>query len=248
MVRGCGRSSIVRLRQVAIAKGTDVDMEVLATHPNVVKRWCLPYGYVLFEFYHPIFDKAWDSDFSLATWHHYNEPSKSQVVEADREMKRVLAPLFDPGQNPDCCMYTRYAPNAVYRFFGRERHSIKWPKIGLSQEWSSARRVRLAGRLFYSMPETTDALAAVIGQWHECLVGYGESAPGTNVKWAEEHFSSIYDFEDACGDATMALFMILTATRNLTSLEAVGFFLPDDYTSPFFDIRGLGEMEPQAQP
>jgi hypothetical protein len=124
---------------------------------------------------------------------------------------------------------------------GRERETIKWPRLGLSKGWESSLHIRIVGWLFLAIPETVQGLRGILLEWHDCLAR--EIRHAGELTFTGDAFTANYEFNGPCGDAVMALFMLLTITRNLTSLQAVGFFQLDDFTTPFFDIRGENREE-----
>jgi hypothetical protein len=235
----------MRQRQVIIAKDMDVDFDALARHPMVIKCWRLPRGYTLFEYYHPVFERTWDCDVEAANAARRVEPYKSQTLAAEMEVRNMLAPLYRnySGQQ-DYHMYVKCPRTVRYWFCGREKHTMKWPRIGCSTGWQDSPSIRIAGRLFVAMPETVEGIETVVSEWRDCLAG--EIRRAGEFTFTGDSFRAEYDFAGPCGDATMALFMLLTATRNLTSLEAVGFFLAGDFSTRYRHPRAEGEEMPQS--
>jgi hypothetical protein len=229
-------------RQVTIAKDIDIDCGLLAIHPLVVKRWKLARGYMLFEYYHPAFDKTCDSDYESARLALQTEPYKSQDRAVRLEWRRLLSPAYAGGQGDHMFVVTTRI--ATYWFEGRERYTMAWPRVGFSKQWDSSSRIRIAGRLFLAEPETIAGLQAVLSEWHETVPG--QVVQAGPLIFSGEGFNATYEFSGPCGDATIALFMLLTVTRHLTSLEAAGFFLEDDFATPYFHPRGDGDKMPQT--
>jgi hypothetical protein len=234
------------VRQVIIAKDADIDFDILAKHPLVKKVWRLPRAYTLFEYYHPVFEHTWNSNYKAATAARQTEPYKSQTHAAEMETRNLLGPLYHAYAGQDYHMHEEVSRTAWYWFKGREKLTLKWPRIGHSKDWESSSTVRIAGRLFIAMPETIEGLDAVLSEWRDCMDGFGEIKRAAELRLEGDGFSADYEFAGPCGDATMALFMLLTVTRHLTSLEAVGFFLPGDFSTPFWHPRGEGEKMPQG--
>ena len=229
-------------RQVTIAKDADIDLEALAVHPLIVKCWRLPRGYTLFEQYHPVFEHTCNSDYEAARAALRAEPYKSQHDAARLGWRKLLAPAYADGKGDH--MFVLMTQTATYWFEGRERYTIKWPRIGVSKNWEGLSRIRIVGRLFLAIPEAVENLKTVFSEWQKAIPG--EVVQAGDLVFTGDGLSANYEFEGPCGDATMALFMLLTATRHLTSLEAIGFFLPDDYSTLFWHPGGEGEKMPQG--
>jgi hypothetical protein len=229
--------SNMRVRRVIITKNANVNnIETLPLHPNVRKCWRLPREYVLFEFYHPVFERIYDQDPAVANAARSDEIVRSQTAEAIAEERNLLAPLYRDIGNPSNAL-TLLVPSkaATYFFVGRGKGRISWPRTGYSPGWESSTRIRVDGRLFMALPEAVEGLRTVLREWSDSMTKIGEMKAIETLIIDGTHFSAICEFEGPCGDAAMALFMLLTETRNLSSLEAVGFFFPDDISSTLFE-------------
>lgn len=236
----------MRSRKVIVTRKSEtVHPEALATHPNVRGLWWLPHGYMLFEFYHPVFERIYDTEPGLAKSARQLDAVKGQTAQAVAEEQKLLWNLYrDFPESSEALMLLVPAQTAFYNFLGRYKRTIAWPSLGCSPLWETAQKIRVAGRLAANISETTDALRTVLEEW-------SASAPSTSIvhlppklAFDDEYFSFECSFSGPCGDATMGLYMVLTETRSLTSLQAVGFFLPEDFSTPFRQI-GSAALEIQ---
>jgi hypothetical protein len=238
----------MRIRRVIITKvGSLADVPRVQEHPNVRGYWSLPQGYSLFEFYHPVYERIWDNDPAVSNpaW---QEPSvKSQAAEAVAQEASLLAPLYRVVGNTSNAM-TLMVPSktSMYDFLGLGKGRIQWPQIGKSVDWEIARAIRVAGRLSETAPENVKELEIVIGEWSDCMKSVGALNEVEELAFRNNYFTANCSFAVPCGDATMALFMLFTETRYLTFLEAAGFFLPQDFSTPFLDIGGPGRSYQEA--
>jgi hypothetical protein len=167
-----------------------------------------------------------------------------QVRQAAEEQMRLLAPLYrevDPHVGP----FLLHTQRALYEFFGRGSKSFKFPQLGLADMWEDPQIARISGRLRKRTPETVEGWETVFKEWSDCMTGLGVLTSAEPLRWSGEHFSTICEFTEPCGDAVIALLMIATATRDLTSLEAIGFFDPTDYSWPYrqMDRPGKGSHQ-----
>ena len=231
------------MREVIITKDSNlIDLDTLAQNPIVRKCWRLAKGYTLIEPYDPVLD---DPRISSAARH--KEPLKSQLNAFYSEQAKLLAPLYEHVKPSDAGMALIPGTRTVYRFLGRDKLRIRWPEIGCSRGWESANTVRISGRLVAAIPETIQGLNTVLKEWLDSMAAVSQIRLVRSMAFADRDFTLIAEFADACGDAAMALYILLTETRGLTSLEAVGFFLPDDFSSPFVQIGGPGKSHQRAR-
>lgn len=229
----------MRIRYVAINRDTDfADVEGFARHPHVVKCWRLPRAFTLYELYAPVFDLIWDPDLSNAA--RLDPEVRRRTNEVYWERNRQLAPLLRDVPDPNHRPMDVRAITAHYHFFGLGR-SYHWPQLGTSVGWGEARVIRIAGRLATALPENVRSLQALFSEWADCMTRLGELTRAPVIHLSDGYFSEVFEFSGPCGDAAMALFMLVTDTRKLTSLQAIGFFHPEDYATAFSQRVGPGE-------
>lgn len=234
-------------RRVIITRASEVgNPEELASHPNVRGLWSLPRGYVLFEFYHPVFEQIYETTPGVASSARRLESVRRETAQAIAEEQRLLSKLHrDMPDSSDALMLLVPSQASFYSFLGRNKRTFPWPSLGCSPFWDTSRKIRVAGRLVANVAETVSGLKSVLEEWSDSAPPVNSVRMGSDLHFEGEYFSFKCDFSSPCGDATMALFMLLAATRSLTSLEAVGFFLPGDYSTPFRQI-GSPEKSDQA--
>jgi len=222
------------IRYVVITKTSDLtDPEAFPRHALVVKCWHCPRGWTLYELYQPVFDLLLSCDQSVVTAA-YNDPRiREEGLAVCAEEQKLLAPLYREVADPNRGGVKIFSKTAEYLYYGRGKKNPKWPQKGNSLGWDEARTIRIAGRLVAAMPETVEALETVFKEWVDYMTGLGEITKAGKLTFSGEHFRAICEFAGPCGDAVMALFTMATVTRNITSLEAIGFFHPDDYSTPF---------------
>ncbi len=167
--------------------------------------------------------------------------TRDQNIAVFSEERNLLAPLyrkvpnprrFGEGRNGFLCL----THAASYTVFSRGEESFQFPEFRGSKNWDEASTLRVAGRLVMASEETIGGLQGVYGEWVDCMTGYSALVRAEALEFSGEYFSSTCEFSGVCSDAVLALFMVLTATRGLTSVEAVGFFHPEDYATQYQKI------------
>jgi hypothetical protein len=220
----------MRIRKVIVTKTTNVsDPSALGGHPNVKKTWDLGCGFVLFEFYHPVFNHIHESDLDLANAARNDPAVRTATAAAVAEERQLLAPLYQQLRRPsDALILLIPSKTTMYYFLGLGKGRIQWPEFARSTDWEVARSIRVAGRLFSVIDETIDGLNRIFKEWSKRMVAFGVMTQAETMVFSRNGFSTICEFTVPCGDAMIALFALLSETRYITSLDAVGFFLPDD--------------------
>jgi hypothetical protein len=234
-------------RRVNITNNVNLtDLGTLPTHPNVRRCWRLPRAYTLFEFYHPIFEIAYSLEKTLDQSGANEEEVMAVVKAALDEESNLLAPLYAGVKRRSRCVQLVVPLKTVlYQFLGRSR--VTWPPFGCSPDFEAAQSIRITGQLAVATPEALEGLKATFAEWLDSMAEQGEIIRAAPTRFTGNDFSVICECTGGCGDPAMALYMLLSETRTLTSLEAVGFFLPDDFSSPFLEVGGLGKSSQRLQ-
>ncbi len=94
--------------------------------------------------------------------------------------------------------------------------------------WETAETIQVTGRLANAIPETVEALTRISKEWLDSMAALGQISQSRPITFSDWNFNATYTLTGTCGDATMALYVLLTETRKMTSVEAIGFFLPTD--------------------
>jgi len=200
--------------------------DAIPQQPFLVKCWRLPWQWTLLEI-------------SLDLGRPYGHPTvalKEQCKPQFREIFNVGSALI----HEDKISY-------VFPAAGMTNTHGLWPMVGRSKGWSTARTMRVAGMVRASGSKSAEAVRAVLGQWFDFVAGVEGVSCLSEPQFADDYFCATYDFGGPGGDATMALLSLVLKTRRQTSIRAIGFFLPDDYTAPFESVMGHGEI-PQRVP
>lgn len=214
----------MRNRRIIITRETNIeDVSRLEVHPNVRSVWWLPRGFVLFEFYHPVFELIYSENLAIANAARVNEEVRQQTADAVSVEQRLLAPLYTAiGHSSDALTLMVPARGATYHFVGKGKGHISWPELKSSDGWERARKMRVEMVLVSSIPETSNALEHVIADWSESLRGPAEMKV-ENVSRINDGMVATVHCSTRIFDAAMALFILLTETRHLTSLCSVCF-------------------------
>jgi hypothetical protein len=216
------------MREVIITRIDNlIPIEELQHHPIVRKCWTLSRGQTLLDLYAPVLD-----DPGIGTAARHQEPIKSKLTAYYDEQAKLLAPLYKCVSRSEAEMALVPGTQSLYHFLGKDKYRIRWPEIGYSRGWEVAHTIRISGRLVAAIPETVEGLNSVVGEWLGSMASRIQIVLESPLRFEDRDFTLPVKFETACGDAVMALYMLLTETRSLTSLQAVSFFVPDDFSSP----------------
>ena len=214
-------------RDVKITRDINLtDREGLSRNPRICKVWHLPWGYTLFESATSASPVLGNEEFNAA---------RNGVLN---EEEKLLLPLYQVVNRSRALMLLIPTKTVFYRFLGMEKDRMPWPRIGLSPGWEVSRKIRIAGQLVAAIPETIEAVNNVLREWSSVMAGLGQVEEVPPATFSGRTFSITCEFIGPAGDPAMALYILLTETRASTSLEAVGFFLPEDFTTPFLEIGG----------
>ena len=215
----------MRIRRVIITRESNIgERESLQKHPNIKGVWRLPFNYVMFEFYHPIFERIYEDNLEASNAARTEEQVKVQTSAAMSEEGRILAPLYaEISQPSDALTLLVPSKGAMYHFVGKGKGQIAWPELNCTKGWELARTTRVEMSLISSVPETLNNLDKLITDWAASLKNIGAPVRIDNVTHAGESVTAIFESSPAAGDAAMAFYILLTETRHLTSLYRVSF-------------------------
>jgi hypothetical protein len=222
-------------RQVNIA-----DLNQLPHHPNVRRCWVLPWGFVLFEFYDPIFEEA-EIDPALGGSHGQSEATRRKLASLMIEERRLLAPLYRG--RPEHWQGNKFGlplKTVIYRVV--DDKVIRWPWFGCSPDWEIQRRIRFSGKLGTLTTGTRESLERAFVDWATWAQSIGQLTGAGKFTFEVDKFGALCEFSGPCGDACMGLYLLLTEKRSQSNLEAAGFFDPDEKEMRFLEIGGTGVM------
>lgn len=226
------------LRQVNITKLANLTYpDDMLNQPGVRKFWRLPLDNALFEFYDPIFEiynprkNGRDETF---------ERKMRAAIEAER---KLMAPLMDRLSGVEKYRTEQYRHatwSAMYRFYNK--NLITWPDIGESLEWYFSKVIKVEGFLSSQSPETLSVLEKDLNDWQDCMNKLGELKKASAVEITGEKYMMKCEFNEPCGDACMALFMLLSERKNITRLKSVGFFLEKDLDRNYVPVGAAPKL------
>jgi hypothetical protein len=208
-------------RKNIITKNWNInDLQGLPCHPNVRKCWQLPREYMLFEFYHPVYDRIFSSDFQIKHAALKEESVRLESAWAVAELRRMLQPLF--GGKPKSFQGTQLlfpGKTAFTLFLGEGK--VLWPEVKLAEGWETDRQSKFHMRLVIATEDTTRELEKIVRLWGESGMTQGEIGTVSPVRFQGEEAQVECSFINEAHDSIMALYMLLTDTRALTSLESL---------------------------
>jgi hypothetical protein len=224
------------MRQVIITEHSNLaDPDGLSKHELVRKVWKIPRSYVLIELFDSVFESIYTWDMAKQRAAFLEEGIRTRSATIVAEELKLLAPLY--GQEKRRSPFLRLAvpcQSALYRFLGSR--PIQWPGLGHSANWETTRSIEICGELNSASQEAAARLRVVFQEWVDAMVALGQISEVHPITFAGKKFTAECEFAEACGDATMALYMLLTATKKVTSVQSVGFFLPTDANRRYLPI------------
>ncbi len=215
----------MRIRRVIITKQSNIaNATELHNHPCVRRLWKLPLGYIMFEFYHPVFEKIYNDDLEKSNAARMEESVRHDTATAITEERKLLGPLYQQFQNPSDAL-TLLVPSttAVYHVLGKGKGQLPWPDLVCSKGWELSNRLQVRGTMVSAIPETVSSLEMIIKSWTKSMRDIGAINRVGDISLIGQSFKVIAECSGACGDAAMALFVLLMETRQTTSVQTVQF-------------------------
>ena len=215
----------MRIRRVIITRESNIEnLANLPEQSSVKTCWRLPFNYTMFEFYHPVFERIYDDRPSISNAARAEDWVRRQTAAAIAEERRLLAPLYRDFHNPsDALILLVPSRVAIYHFVGKGKGQIAWPELNCAQGWEVSKRIRIKGQMIVAIEETVYGLQTVIRDWAVSMKGIGIVTQIGEIVTAGESFTINFECSAFSGDAVMALYILLTETRNLTSIQTLHF-------------------------
>lgn len=189
----------------------------------------------MFEYRDPIYE-ANDRLYQATGRGSHNDASvRLQEAAAIREEMDLLAPLY--GNDRNRSRFIKLAiPTRTTLYHFLEKHPIRWPRVGYSKDWESARAIHIAAVIEHASTESIAAFRSVFQQWTDLMHKLLQLNQVYPVVQSNRNVEFACEFTESCGDPAMALYMLLTHTRKMTSVESVGFFIPSDTDRQYLSI------------
>jgi hypothetical protein len=224
------------MRQVIITRYSNVaDPHGLSKNKLVRKAWKLPRGYFLCELFDPVFESIYNWDMAKQRAAFADAGIRARSASIVAEEMALFAPLY--GQEKRRSPFLRLGvpcQSVLYRFL--DKQPIRWPELGNSLNWESSRSIDITGELKSTSQEVAEGLRILFQEWVDALAALGELSRAHPIIFTGENFSAECEFTGPCGDAAMALYMLLTETKKITSVQSVGFFLLTDIDRRYLPI------------
>jgi hypothetical protein len=224
------------IRQVIITRYSNVaDPNGISKNKLVRNAWKLPRGYFLCELFDPVFESIYNWDMAKQCAAFADEGIRARSAAIVTEEMKLFAPLY--GREKRRSPFLKLAvpcQSVLYRFL--DRQPIRWPELGYSPSWETARSIDIAGELKSTSREATEELRILFQEWVDAMAALGKIKRAHPITFTHEKFVAECEFTGACGDAAMALYMLLTETKKITSVQSVGFFLPADINRRYLPI------------
>lgn len=224
------------MRQVIITRYSNVaDPKGLSKNKLVRKAWKLPRGYFLCELFDPVFESIYNWDMAKQRAAFADEGIRARSAAIVAEEMALFAPLF--GQEKRRSPFLKLSvpcQSVLYRFL--DRQPIRWPELGYSPNWETVRSIEITGKSKSISQKAAEELKILFQEWLDAMTALGEINRAHSITFTSEKFIAECEFTGACGDAAMALYMLLAETKKITSVQSVGFFLPTDINRRYLPI------------
>lgn len=225
-------------RRVNITRDQNIEaQEQLSHHPNVRRYLRFPWGYTLFEFYDPIFESKEVVNCSQPQ----SEETRARLALLISEERKLLSPLYEG--RPERWQGNQLVlplETGIYRVLDKQRSN--WPWFGCSPGWESDTKIKISGMLRASTPDSQESLENMFAEWASWANSSGRLTSKGQLTYLDAIFSVVCSFNEACCDSCIGLYLLLAKTRKETSIEAVGFFRPEETSPKFYEIGGTGVM------
>jgi hypothetical protein len=224
------------MRQVIITRYSNVaDPDGISKNKLVQKAWKLPRGYFLCELFDPVFEAIYNWDMAKQRAAFADEGIRARSAAVIAEEMALFAPLY--GQEKRRSPFVKLGvpcQSVLYSFL--DKQPIRWPELGHSPNWETARSIEITGELKSALHKAPEELSMSFQEWVDAMTALGEISRARPITFSDENFVTKCEFKGACGDAAMALFMLLTEAKKVTSVQSVGFFLPTDIKRRYLPI------------
>jgi hypothetical protein len=224
------------VRQVIITRYSNVaDPDGISKNKLVQKAWRLPRGYFLCEFFDPVFEAIYNCDVAKQRAAFADEGIRARSAAVVAEEMALFAPLY--GQEKRRSSFVKLGvpcQSVLYRFL--DKQATRWPELGHSPNWETARSIEITGELKSTSQKAAVELSIPFQEWVDAMAALGEISRAGPITFGGQKFLAECEFTGACGDAAMALYMLLTETKKITSVQSVGFFLPTDIERRYLPI------------
>jgi hypothetical protein len=199
----------------------------------------MPWGFVLFEFYDPIYEELENPSsalFDVTKWTEDTRRYMNQLVDAERS---ILAPLYNGRQRHwQGNKLGLFLKSTTYRILDHKRLNLPW--LGHPTDWDIATTIRICGKL--KPAASRNSLEQIVERWSSWLSTIGSAPKIGPLVISRDDFHVLCEFPEACGDACMSLYTAFIPISNETCVEAVGFFQPEHKHLRYLRIGKPGEV------
>ena len=199
----------------------------------------MPWRFVLFEFYDPIYEELDNPSSELSDVTRWTEQTRAYMntlVEAERS---IMAPLYDG--RPRHWQGNKlgvFLPSVIYRIIDNKKLQLPW--FGYSAGWESATTIRVCGRLGEKTP--VKSFETLLAEWSNWLALTGQGPTLGDLVFKNREFNILCEFPTACGDQCMALYTAMVARHRDSRVDAAGFFSPEQSDVRYLRIGQPGEI------
>jgi hypothetical protein len=204
------------MRKVIITKSHNlIGWEHLAKHSLVRRRWRLPREYTLI-----VVDPTAETTGSVCL-------SQKQMAVAHVEEASLFAPFYRRTKSlAEISTLHLTARTTSYHFVADSRSVLQYPAFRVFPDWETSNVIQIRCLLRSNLTGRCLFLQSIFAEWAIGMRGLQELRLFSPVISDRRQYVVTCGFGEACGDATMALLMLLSDTRAATCLRSVAFCPP----------------------
>lgn len=173
--------------------------------------WQLPAGHTLIAVNDPVFQNP---KTLLA-------PSNAGAA-AIMEEAFLFAPFYQQVRSlADILSFKVSTRTVFYHLVTTSRRLLEWPRLEVVPDWQVVQQIQIACHFPRQDPSQLGFLDAVFDQWQSCMSRLRVLRNFIRITFEPDTYIARCAFHHSAGDATMALFMLLSSTSNETFLQSV---------------------------
>jgi len=215
----------MRVREVIITDQENV-IDISQAHPNIKKVWTLPRKIVLFEFYHSLNELLYNNDPNIVKKAYEDKKIFNKMAEVKKIKYEIFKPLYKKiADSSKQVMLFIPTISTNYFFLGKNKDKISWPEIDnliLSKKnWELQKNLNLSIFIKAINPKKKNIFNEVLIEWENFCIKEDIVSNIDLLKFEDSNIFISCQFKESCGDAFMALYMIITKLKNDLSIKSI---------------------------
>jgi hypothetical protein len=208
------------MRKVIVTKASYISFDELARNPRVRKHWLLPRGFMLIEMMHPASRGA------------AAKRAQPQIAAALEEEAALFAPFYRRVRSLAEIMTLQIRTRtASYHLCAAGPTIVRWPNLRVPDGWDVQTAMDITCKFSTSIAARM-SIRRIFNEWRSCLTGLGELATFEARSRVAGQYAGKCKFTGCCGDATIALLILLAGEGARLRLQSVHLSAEPDASQP----------------